>query len=43
VTSERKIQTNKEGGSEVISKEENVLKDMDLDANIKDIEFPDEE
>ena len=43
MTNKRKRQTNKEGGSEVIPEEEIVLEDMDLDVNIVDIEFPDEE
>jgi hypothetical protein len=43
VTSKRKIQTNQEGGNEGAPEDEIVLEDMDLDVNIEDIEFPDEE
>jgi hypothetical protein len=42
VTSERKKQTSK-GGNEGAHEEEIVLEDMDLDVNIEDIEFHDEE
>jgi len=43
VTSKRKRGTNKEGESESVHEEEIVLEDMELDVNIENIEFPDEE
>jgi hypothetical protein len=43
VTSKRKRQTSREGGNEGAPEDEIVLEDMDLDVNIEDIEFPDEE
>jgi hypothetical protein len=43
VTSKRKRGTNKEGESEDIPEEKIVLEDMDLDVNIENIEFLDEE
>jgi hypothetical protein len=43
VTSKRKRKTNQQGVNEVIPEDEDALEDMDLDANIEDIEFPDEE
>jgi len=42
VTIKRKIQTNA-GGSQGALEEEIVLQDMDLDVNIEEIEFIDEE
>jgi hypothetical protein len=39
----RKIQTNQQEVEELTPEDEVVLEDMDLDANIEDIEFPDEE
>jgi hypothetical protein len=43
VTIKRKIQINKERGNEGAPEEEIVLEYMDLDVNIEDIEFLDEE
>jgi hypothetical protein len=43
VTSKRKRKINKEGTNEFEPEDEISLEDMDLDANIEDIEFPDEE
>jgi hypothetical protein len=43
VTSKRKRGTNKKGETEGIPEEEIILEDMDLDVNIEDIEFLDEE
>jgi hypothetical protein len=43
MNNKRKRQTNNEGGSSVVPEDQIVLEDMDLDANIGDIEFPDEE
>jgi len=43
VTSKRKRGINKEGESEDVLEEEIVLEDMEVDVNIDDIEFPDEE
>jgi hypothetical protein len=43
VTSKRKRQTNQQEVEEVTPEDKVVLEDMDLDANIEDIEFPDEE
>ena len=43
VTSKIKIQISREGGNEGAPKDEVVLEDMNLDVNIEDIEFPNEE
>jgi hypothetical protein len=43
VTNKRKRQTNQQGVNEVTPKDEVDLEDMDMDVNINDIEFPDEE
>jgi len=43
MTNRRKRQTNKEGGSEGAPEEYFFLEDMDLDVNIEDIEFINEE
>jgi hypothetical protein len=43
LTNKRKRQTSTKGGNEGAHEEEIVLEDMDLDVNIQDIEFSDEE
>jgi len=43
VTSKRKRKINQEGTNEFEPEDEITLEDMDLDANIEDIKFPDEE
>jgi hypothetical protein len=43
VTNKIKIQTSREGGNEGAPEDEIVLKDLDLDVNMEDIEFTDEE
>jgi hypothetical protein len=43
VTSKIKIQTSREGGNEGAPEDEIVLEDLDLDVNMEDIKFTDEE
>jgi hypothetical protein len=43
ITNKRKRQNNQQEMEEVISDEDVLLENMELDANIEDIEFPDDE
>jgi hypothetical protein len=43
LVTKRKRQTNQQELEDIVSEDEVVIEDMDLDANIEDMEFPDEE
>jgi hypothetical protein len=43
IRSKRKIQVNQQEISELVPDDDDILEDMELDANIEDIEFPDDE